>query len=120
MAIAAVSQLHRWGVARIDEALRQVTDEIARIARSLGLDVDPREQRGGRMLGVRLPGSARERVISALADRGCFAALRGAARHVALPFTHLHVTSLDLQRLGDALTAFDLSCLSESLPTARC
>ena len=57
----------------------------------LGLEPVPEQQRGPHMLGVRLPEAARARLLSALTDVNCFAAIRGDALRIA---PHLHVTCI--------------------------
>ena len=96
MAIAALEQIHAWGVARIALTLAPTTDDIARRARNIGLEPLPDDQRAAHMLGVRLPGRARERVLAALADVNCFASVRGASLRLA---PHLHTTAGDVERL---------------------
>ena len=100
MAVAALSQLTEWGVANVAASLRTVTDELATIATELGLAVLPRAERGPHLVGVRLPDEMRPRVLSALAERGCFAAIRGDALRLA---PHLHTSPSDIQRLAEAL-----------------
>ncbi len=49
-----------------------------------------------------LPDDARGRVLPALADANCFAALRGSSLRIA---PHLHITQADIDRLFDALAS---------------
>jgi selenocysteine lyase/cysteine desulfurase len=100
MAIAALTQLQDWGVAKVAAALRTVTDELAAAATGLGLAVAPPDQRGPHLLGLQLPADVRQRILPALAERGCFAAVRGSSLRIA---PHLHTTSTDIQRLVAAL-----------------
>lgn len=100
MAIAALEQLLAWGVERVAATLNQVTTDIAERAASLGLGVSTTAPHGPHMLGLRLPRRARERILPALADANCFAALRGEALRVS---PHLHVTPADVDRLIDTL-----------------
>ncbi len=96
MAIAALSQLLHWGVANIAAALTGVTTEIATRAIDLGLEVLPEAQRGPHMLGLRLPEAVRQRIVPALAERSCFAAVRGGSLRIA---PHLHTTTADVECL---------------------
>jgi selenocysteine lyase/cysteine desulfurase len=100
MAIAALEQIVEWDVARVAATLARLTAEIARRATVLGLEPVPEQQRGPHMLGVRLPEAARARLLSALTDVNCFAAIRGYALRIA---PHLHVSDQDLDRLLDGL-----------------
>jgi acetylornithine/succinyldiaminopimelate/putrescine aminotransferase len=100
MAIAALEQIVEWDVARVAATLARLTAEIARRATVLGLEPVPEQQRGPHMLGVRLPEAARARLLSALTDVNCFAAIRGDALRIA---PHLHVSDQDLDRLLDGL-----------------
>jgi selenocysteine lyase/cysteine desulfurase len=102
MAIAALAQLQQWGVANVAAALGAVTDEIAAAATALGLAVPSPDQRGPHLLGVRLPDHVRARILPALAERGCFAAVRGSSVRLA---PHLHTTAADIQRLAGALAS---------------
>lgn len=100
MAIAALEQIADWEVPRIAATLFERTSEIAHRAGELGLNPVPDEERGPHMLGLRLPESARDRVLSALATLNCFVALRGSALRIA---PHLHTTDEDTERLYEGL-----------------
>jgi selenocysteine lyase/cysteine desulfurase len=100
MAIAALEQIVDWQVPRMAAALAARTTDIAARTADLGLDPLPAAQRGPHMLGVRLPEPVRARVLEALADVNCFAAVRGASLRIA---PHLHTTDADVTRLFGAL-----------------
>jgi len=100
MAIAALEQLHEWGVDRVATRLSAVTGSIAGAATTMGLDPLPAAQRGPHLLGVRLPDVVRAEVVTGLAAANCFAAVRGEVLRLA---PHLHVTDADVERLLDAL-----------------
>lgn len=100
MAIAALEQLHAWGVDRIQNGLSAVTEQIATRVTELGLHPLPTEQRGGHMLGVSLPDAIRADVLPALSAAGCYASLRGRSLRLA---PHLHVTDTDIDQLVDVL-----------------
>jgi selenocysteine lyase/cysteine desulfurase len=100
MAIAGLEQLLEWGVERIATNLRQRTDQLAARARELGLAPLPDDQRGPHLLGIDLPEASRSRVLKALAEQGCYAAIRGRALRIA---PHLHVTDRDIDRFMAAL-----------------
>ena len=100
MAIAALEQLLEWEIPHVAATLAAVTGDIARRARELELDPLPDDQRGPHMLGVRLPDDVRKRILPALAEAGCYAALRGSSLRIA---PHLHTTGEDVERLLAAL-----------------
>jgi selenocysteine lyase/cysteine desulfurase len=100
MAIAALEQLLEWEIPHVAATLAAVTVDIARRARELELDPLPDDQRGPHMLGVRLPYDVRKRILPALAEVGCYAALRGSSLRIA---PHLHTTGGDVERLLTAL-----------------
>ena len=100
MAIAGLQQLLEWGIEQIAINLRQRTDQMAARARELGLAPLPDDQRGPHLLGIDLPEATRPRVLKALAEQGCHAAIRGSALRIA---PHLHVTDRDIDRFMTAL-----------------
>jgi selenocysteine lyase/cysteine desulfurase len=100
MAIAALDQILAWGVDRIAATLGELTAQIAARATRLDPRCSVTEPRGPHMLGLRLPGQAGQRILPALAQAQCFAALRGDALRIA---PHLHVTSADVDRLIDTI-----------------
>lgn len=100
MAIAALEQIAEWEVHRIAASLARRTSEIEGRAAGLGLDPGPAEHRGPHMLGVRLPETARDRVLSALMHLNCFVALRGSSLRIA---PHLHTSDEDVERLLEGL-----------------
>ena len=101
MAIAALEQIVDWHVPRVAATLAERTSDIARRVAGIGLEPMPDEQRGPHMLGVRLPDRALAKLISALTEVNCFAAVRGASLRIS---PHLHTTDEDVQRLLDGLT----------------
>ena len=100
MAIAALEQLAEWRVPRIAAALAKVTERVARGAGDLGLEHPSADERAPHMLGLRLPDDVRERILPALAENGCYAALRGDSLRIS---PHLHTTADDVDRLLETL-----------------
>ena len=100
MAIAALEQIHEWGVARIAQFLKDVTTQIASGLDGMDFDPLPEPLRGPHMLGVEVPESKRPAVITALADANCYAALRGSSLRIA---PHLHTTTDDIDRFLSVL-----------------
>ena len=101
MAIAALDQLLAWRVDRISAALGALTADLADRIAARGLDLRPADPRGPHILGLRLPDHARDRILPALAQANCYAAVRGTSLRVS---PHLHVTPQDVDCLVDALT----------------
>jgi selenocysteine lyase/cysteine desulfurase len=101
MTLAALAQIQAWGVSNVSAALGRITAEIGARVSELGLEPLPPDERGPHMLGVTLPEGTRERVLAALSEGGCFAALRGTSLRIA---PHLHVTDADVDRLTGALS----------------
>lgn len=102
MAVAALEQITSWGVARIAAALARTTAVIAQGSEQLGFASPPADQRGPHILGVRLPEDIRGRVVPALAEANCFAAVRGGSLRIA---PHLQNNDRDIEKLTAALGA---------------
>jgi|SRR5829696_416679 len=103
VAIAALEQIHEWGVERIAAALRRVTADITDRLGAQGLVPSaPANGRGPHLLGVPVPPEARDGLLPALERAGCHAGLRGTSLRIA---PHLHVTPDDVDRLVAAVAA---------------
>ena len=102
MAIAALEQIAEWQVPRVAAALALRTSEIASRAAELGLEPLPDHERGPHLLGVGLPEPVRDRMLPALADANCFAAVRSGALRIS---PHLHTNDADVERLLGALAS---------------
>jgi selenocysteine lyase/cysteine desulfurase len=102
MSAAALEWMLVRGVHRISAGLARITADLARRVADRGLDVQAPEPRGPHILGLRLPDRVRDRILPALAEANCYAALRGSSLRVS---PHLHVLPEDAERLVDALTA---------------
>ena len=102
MAIAALEQLLEWKPPRIAATLADLNAGLAERLGAIGLEPLPAERRGPHMLGVGLPAAARAAAPAALADAGCFAAVRGNSLRIS---PHLHNTPEEAERLADALAA---------------
>ena len=100
MAVAALRQLTTWQVDNIAAALTQVTDQLAVAAAEFGLTPLPADQRGPHMLGIALPPELRTPLLTKLADKGCYAAIRGASLRIS---PHLHTDQADIDTLLAAL-----------------
>lgn len=102
MAIAALQQLTEWQIPRVAATLSVCTATMAERSARLGLHPLPVDQRGPHMLGVELPDDAQERTLPALAQAGCYAAVRGGSLRIS---PHLHVSDEDVEQLFTALDA---------------
>ena len=100
MAVAALRQLTTWQVSNIATALSQVTAQLAKGAADLGLTPLPADQRGPHVLGLALPPELRTPMLATLADKGCFAAIRGQSLRIS---PHLHTDQADIDTLLTAL-----------------
>jgi selenocysteine lyase/cysteine desulfurase len=101
MAIAGLEQIVEWQVDRVAATLSMLTADIARRAAHVGLSSLPDDERGPHILGVRLPKTVSARVLPALAQANCFAAVRGTSLRIS---PHLHITDEDVKTLFSALT----------------
>lgn len=100
-AIAALDQIHEWGVDRIAATLATITATLVERIGDLGLAPSTTgAERSPHIVGVPVPPEARDRVVAALARSGCHAAARGVSLRIA---PHLHVTEEDVDRLVAAL-----------------
>jgi selenocysteine lyase/cysteine desulfurase len=102
MAIAALTQILDWQIARTATTLQTTTDRIEHWAREHKLQPLAAHHRGPHMLEVGLPAQAMARVQQRLAENNVFVGVRGATGLRVSP--HLYTTDDDLQRLFDALT----------------
>ncbi|HEY3142781.1 MAG TPA: aminotransferase class V-fold PLP-dependent enzyme [Acidimicrobiales bacterium] len=101
IAIAALEQIRAWGVAQIGGALAVVTADLAGGLGRLGLEPSaPPDRRAPHILGIPVPDAARPRVLPALEQAGCYAALRGSSLRIA---PHLHITPTHVERLVSAV-----------------
>jgi selenocysteine lyase/cysteine desulfurase len=105
VAKAALEQLLEWGIDEIAATLRTMTDEIARRATALGLNVAPAELHASHLIGLRakkLPADLPTR----LAQSQVYVSVRGDSIRVS---PHLYNTPADIERLlttlADALDA---------------
>lgn len=100
MALAAVSQLLQWGVARVQATLRRLTDVIAGEAGAPGCQVLAADRRVGHMAGLRLPGGIPAGLPDRLAEARVLVSVRGDAIRVA---PHVYNSEDDVSRLLSVL-----------------
>ena len=100
MAIAALRQIHAWGVPRIATTLAGLTGEIAGRAAALGLGAVPAPLRAPHYLGLRFPAGMPAGLGAQLAARDVYVSVRGNALRVT---PHLYNDGEDVDRLIGAL-----------------
>ena len=94
MAIAAMEQLHDWGVANIAATLGTYTEQLASEAKHLGFTSSA--HRGGHFLGLRYKDGLPKNLGEKLQAGGVYVSLRGDALRVA---PHLYNDRQDMDRL---------------------
>ena len=100
MVVAALRQIHEWGVAQIQASLSVLTGKLASGALELGLNVAPAEKRAGHLLGIRFPKGLPDGILQSLAEKNIFVSLRGDAMRVS---PHLYNDERDISRLLSVL-----------------
>ena len=100
MAVAALEQVHAWGVAEIATTLAAFNTEIVDRAEQLGLSVPASAARAPHMLGVRFPKQVPDELFNALRAGGVHVGVRGSSIRIA---PHLYNESRDIDRLFDVL-----------------
>ncbi|MCH7675539.1 aminotransferase class V-fold PLP-dependent enzyme [candidate division KSB1 bacterium] len=96
MVVAALRQIHEWGVPQIQESLSYLTSLLAAQAKELGLTVTPSQKRAGHILGLRFPQGLPEGILQRLAEKNVFVSIRGSAMRVS---PHLYNSEEDIMRL---------------------
>ena len=102
MAVAALEQLHAWGVANIAETLAALTGAIAEQAAGLGLSASDASQRAGHFLGLRFPKGMPAGLPERLGREQVYVSVRGDSLRVT---PHLYNTQADVERLIAVLKA---------------
>ncbi len=96
MAIAALTQLHEWGVTNIANTLRTLTNAIARRAESLGLGYIPEHARAAHMTGIQIPTEIATNLNEQLQNEKIFVSLRGKSLRIS---PHLYNSMQDIEHL---------------------
>ena len=96
MVVAALRQIHEWGVPQIQASLSVLTGKLASGALELGLNVAPAEKRAGHLLGIRFPKGLPDGILQSLAEKNIFVSLRGDAMRIS---PHLYNDERDISRL---------------------
>jgi selenocysteine lyase/cysteine desulfurase len=100
VAAEALRQILAWGVDAIAATLKTKTDEIAAMAREMGLETAPNAMRAPHLIGLRLTAAPPKDLPSRLAEDGVYVSVRGSAIRVA---PHVYNTAADSDRLFQAL-----------------
>ncbi len=95
MALAALEQIHDWGVPRIAATLGSYNNELARRVRALGFRTIPDAYRSPHLIGLYYPGKLPPQLAGRLADEKVYVSIRGDAIRVA---PHLYNNQADLDR----------------------
>jgi len=98
--IAALRQLHDWGVAAIAQTLAARTLGIAERAGALGLESLDAEQRAGHFLGLRFPRGIPKGLLHGLKKYNVYVSVRGDSLRIT---PHLYNDDADVDRLMHAL-----------------
>jgi selenocysteine lyase/cysteine desulfurase len=94
--VAALRQTLDWGVEEIQDTLRGLTDLVADAATGLGLSVNPRQQRAGHLVGLRLGSHDPRAVAAALSEARVYVSVRGGSVRVS---PHVFNDHRDVERL---------------------
>ncbi|HET7063962.1 MAG TPA: aminotransferase class V-fold PLP-dependent enzyme [Rudaea sp.] len=99
-AIAALEQVHAWGIENIAATLAVTNATIAGHLQRLGFKVPAESVRSPHMFGAQLPDSYQGNIVAGLRERGIYISQRGNSLRFA---PHLHVNAHDVDRLTQAL-----------------
>ena len=102
MVTAALEQILKWDVKRVQHSLALKTAELAHRLTQLGLRVIPEDNRAGHILGVRFPAGRTmpADIDQQLARADVYVSLRGNAMRIS---PHLYNTDKDIDALVDIL-----------------
>ena len=95
MAIAALTQVVRWGVQQVQKGIASLTSKVEREASDAGAVVSG-AARVGHIVGLRPLGGIREELVAALAAEAIYVSVRGDVLRVA---PHLYNDAGDVERL---------------------
>jgi selenocysteine lyase/cysteine desulfurase len=109
MAIAALEQIVKWGVADIATGIGVLTDRVAQRAQEQGFTVLPKQDRAPHLIGIRKAGGVPTGLPGFLRERKLFVSIRGDAIRVA---PHLYNSVEDVDRLFDVIAEFQSSSAS--------
>lgn len=87
MAIAALTQILKWGVENIQESLAVLTNEIEKMALQHGYEIERSPNRVGHIAGIKLPDNQISALNKRLPENNIFVSFRGNSMRIA---PHLH------------------------------
>ncbi|MCR8560223.1 aminotransferase class V-fold PLP-dependent enzyme [Mucilaginibacter sp. BJC16-A38] len=100
MAIAALTQVLKWGVGSIQSQLKSITQQIEQQADELGLGFPKSAERVDHMMGLDLPGGVSDALKANLKNENIFVGFRGESIRVS---PYLYTTPQDLEKLFNVL-----------------
>ncbi|MGE0040764.1 MAG: aminotransferase class V-fold PLP-dependent enzyme [Vicinamibacterales bacterium] len=100
VAIAALGEIHAWGVPAIQETLSGLTAAVAERAASIGLRAVAADRRAGHFIGLRASRPLPPDLVARLAAERVYVSVRGPAVRVA---PHLYNHMGDVDRLIEVL-----------------
>ena len=100
MAMAGLTQILEWGVARIEASLLPLTNRIARLAADCNFSVLPAADRSAHLIGIRPQGGISPELPKALKDAGVYVSMRGDSIRIA---PHLYNEPKDVDYLFEIL-----------------
>ncbi len=100
MTIAALQQIHEWGIEGIASTLSRYTAQIAREAERLGLTTAGPTHRSPHLIGLSFPAGVPDTLLSALRAAQVYVSVRGASIRIS---PHVYNNEDDVQRLLDVL-----------------
>ncbi|WP_319419911.1 aminotransferase class V-fold PLP-dependent enzyme [Pleurocapsa sp. FMAR1] len=104
MAIAAISQLNRWGSLYVQKELFSRTQHIRAICNRLGIETLPTERSAGHIVGIKLNAEQQPMKLAAvLKSANIYISVRSETIRVA---PHLHTDEQDIKRFGSVLKEY--------------
>lgn len=100
MAIAALTQVLKWGVVNIQSQLKIITQQIEQQAASLEFGFPDRTERVDHMMGLDIPGGVSDALKTDLKNENIFVGFRGESIRVS---PYLYTTAQDIEKLFNVL-----------------
>lgn len=103
MLVAALEQVHEWGVANIQAYCRNLCRDVLAEAGEMGFQIEDPAYRSAHLFGVRVPeGLPIERLREALEERNISVSVRGSAIRIS---PHVYNDARDMEALRAAFAA---------------
>lgn len=100
-AVAAIDQIHDWGIANIADTAGALADEIVRRGEAMGFTAVPASRRARHYVGLRATRPLPERLSERLAAEKIYVSVRGGQTLRVTP--HVYNTPAEVARLFEAL-----------------